>query len=426
MLVQFSLGNFRSFNSVKTFSMLSSSIKEMRSDNTFKLGKNHFLKNAIIYGANSSGKTNLIRGMFFLKLLIRSSFSDFEVGEKMPTEPFLFSTKTEDAPSLFEIIFIKNDYRFRYGFEVNKEGVVSEWLFRSYIKAKRESESKLFTRKKQKIEVGSYFKEGKDFEKRVKKNTLFISLLAHMNGEISTEILNYFLDFNVLSGLDDYRYGGYTRKKFKDPKFKNDIMNFVKMANGDIKDIIIEETKDKSIFLKDTSVPEEIKKKIADDKDFLATRMQSVHKKYNHEKKSFDDNVLLDWEDNESDGTKKMFNIAGPILDTLNKGKVLVIDELDTSLHPIITRFIVELFNSKKANPKNAQLIFATHDINLLDRKIIRRDQVWFTEKNKNEETDLYSLVEYKPRNDTSYEKGYISGKYGAIPYVDLDCFIKK
>jgi uncharacterized protein len=141
-----------------------------------------------------------------------------------------------------------------------------------------------------------------------------------------------------------------------------------------------------------------------------------------HQKFDSDGNYIsferFNLEAQESEGTQKIFALSGTLVDTLNNGKVLIFDELDARLHPLISLAIVQLFNSNKTNPNNAQLIFMTHDTNLLSNKLFRRDQVWFTEKNRYGATDLYSLAEYKVRNDASFESDYIKGRYGAIPYV--------
>ena len=134
--------------------------------------------------------------------------------------------------------------------------------------------------------------------------------------------------------------------------------------------------------------------------------------------------INFSFEDRESSGTNKLFDLSGPIFETLYSGSVLVIDELDAKMHPLISQYIIELFNNPETNPKNAQLIFTTHDTHLLSQKILRRDQIWFTEKDSKEQTDLYSLIDIvlpdgtKPRNDANYEKNYIAGRYGAIPYI--------
>ena len=189
-------------------------------------------------------------------------------------------------------------------------------------------------------------------------------------------------------------------------------MKFTKFADLGIEDVGIEETK---IRIED--LPDEIKTKIKPDDELVDFKINAFHKKYDIDNKTFQ-LEKFDFDFEESAGTKKFFAISAPILDTLKEGKVLVIDELDAKLHPILIKFLIELFNSRENNPNNAQLVFVSHNTNLFNRAIFRRDQIWLTEKNKYGATDLYSLVEYKVRNDASFEKDYIAGKYGAIPVV--------
>ena len=151
--------------------------------------------------------------------------------------------------------------------------------------------------------------------------------------------------------------------------------------------------------------------------------LDSIHNVYS-DKGKIVGTINFSFEDRESSGTNKLFDLSGPIFETLFSGAVLVIDELDAKMHPLISQYIIELFNNPETNPKNAQLIFTTHDTHLLSQKILRRDQIWFTEKDSKEQTDLYSLIDIvlpdgtKPRNDANYEKNYITGRYGAIPYI--------
>lgn len=145
--------------------------------------------------------------------------------------------------------------------------------------------------------------------------------------------------------------------------------------------------------------------------------VKTIHKKFDKEGKQTALEIF-DIDSHESEGTKKLFSLAGPLMDTLKNGRILFIDEFDARLHPLITYEIIRLFNSNKTNPKNAQIIFATHDTNLLSNKLFRRDQIWFAEKDKGGATHLYSLAEYKVRNDASFENDYIQGKYGAIPFI--------
>ena len=155
-------------------------------------------------------------------------------------------------------------------------------------------------------------------------------------------------------------------------------------------------------------------------------KLSTVHNKYNDKGQVIGEEVF-NLENQESAGTLKLVELSGPIFDTLLKGSILVVDELDAKMHPLISQYIIKLFNNAETNPKNAQLIFSTHDTHLLSARLLRRDQIWFTEKDTLEQTDLYSMMDIilpdgsKPRNDTNYEKNYINGRYGAIPFIMND-----
>ncbi len=223
-------------------------------------------------------------------------------------------------------------------------------------------------------------------------------------------------NINLISGLDDEGYRGYTIKCLQDNKNRDSILNFLKKLSLGFDEIQLEEH-DFNVESLPREIPDEIKRFILKNSDGgKATSVQTLHKKFNEEG-VFISSELFDIND-ESEGTQKIFSLAGPFLDTLKNGKVLIIDEFDARLHPKLSLAIVEMFNSRDGNPNNAQLVFMTHDTNLLSNKLFRRDQVWFTEKNRYGSTSVYSLVEYKVRNDASFESDYIKGKYGAIPYI--------
>lgn len=200
-----------------------------------------------------------------------------------------------------------------------------------------------------------------------------------------------------------------TIDKLEDEHYKNKILRLINMADIDIINI----HKETGTF--DISSLSEYKKRFFENVD--VEKLITSHRKYNDKKEDAGLEVF-DLDYNESHGTKKIVNFAVPLIDTLNKGKVLIIDEFDSQLHPLITRNIIKLFNNKK-NERNAQLIIASHDITLLNKEFFRRDQIWFTDKDRYGSTDLYSLVKYKVRNDASYDKHYINGNYGAVPYTD-------
>lgn len=412
MLIQFSVKNYLSFQNLAILSMVASAIREHSNDNLAKKGKLRLLKSAAIYGANASGKSNLLKAMNFARHLVVDSARITQAGDRIGVKSFKLDSQSEKEPSFFEFIFICKETRYRYGFEVTSKKVCKEWLF--YVP--KNQEARLFERTDNEIKLGSNFKkEGKDLIGKTRKNALFLSVVAQFNGEISKRVMKWFERFNVISGLDDRNYMPVIFDKLKKPEYKSRILEILKIADLGIKDIVVVQKK----FSID-ELPLNIRNQI-DYKpgkgDILGFQVKTMHEKINEETDSVSQ-IAFDLEDEESEGTKKVLSFAGPFLDTLSTGKTLVIDEFDSRLHPLITRFFIKLFNSKEHNPFNAQLIFSTHDVNVLDRRLLRRDQIWFTEKNRIGATDLFSLVEYKVRNDASFKKDYLLGKYGAIPSI--------
>jgi len=218
---------------------------------------------------------------------------------------------------------------------------------------------------------------------------------------------------NVISGLETEFYREIAVDYFDE--YGSDIIKIIKKLDLGIDRIQIS-TK---AVLEDElprGIPEQLRKIILMNK-LESSDIQTFHKKYDSEG-AVVGNETFSLDRDESHGTQKLFAFAGPILETLKRGEILVIDELDARLHPLITKTIIELFNSNETNPHNAQLIFMTHDTNLLTNTIFRRDQIWFTEKDRQGATDLYSLVEYNIKNEDSFESDYIKGRYGAIPFI--------
>lgn len=414
MLVEFKTSNFLSFKEETTFSLVASSLKDNKINNESvmfspsKAVKYKLLKTGLIYGANASGKSNFLTGISFFKNFIIYS-SNTQIGDEIRVSNFKLSEETENKPSFFEIIFIKNETEYRYGFNVSSTQVESEWLYTKHLKVKAKP-IEIFFRNGNKYEtIHSTFIIGKDIvnKKMVRTNALLLTVAAQFNDTIATDILKWLFNFNVVSGLQNSEYSGYTIQKLNDPEYKKRIIDFTKFADLGIDDIqqrnIVEE-KNFTINNKKES-------------DLLtASHLLSLHQKFdkNMNESGF---VEFNFKESESHGTQKYFSLAGPILDTLDKGKILLIDELDSKLHPLLTEKIISLFNSPETNPKNAQLIFTTHDTNLLSANIFRRDQIWFTEKDRYGASTLFSLSDInKVRNDSSFEKDYLAGKYGAIP----------
>ncbi|MEG4851540.1 ATP-binding protein [Microcoleus sp. B5-D4] len=402
MLIGFSVGNYKSFKETVTLSLVASSIteedKELDENNVFPINdKLSLLKSAAIYGANASGKSNIVAAINFMKWFVLNSSKETQVSDAIDIEAFRLSTETEKEPSFFEIVFLLEGKTFRYGFEVNAREVVSEWLFQA-----DDSEEKMLFERDFDNYILDDFPEGQGISDKTRSNALFLSVVAQFNGKISGKILLWFSKtLQLISGLQDTQYREETLESFENDRHRHDIIEFIKKLDLGIADI-------------------QIKKYISQKTAMFGiyeVGVKTVHPKYDADGKRTSIESF-DIETHESEGTNKLFALAGILLDTLRTGKILLIDELDARLHPLITRELICLFNSNETNPHNAQLIFTTHDTNLLSSKSFRKDQIWFTEKDNKGATDLYSLVEYKVGKDASFERDYIIGKYGAIPFI--------
>jgi hypothetical protein len=417
MLIEFSVANYRSFKEKVTFSMVAANIvaknKELDENNVFVVDDDlKLLKSAAIYGANASGKSNLVEALNFMKWFMINSSKETQSTEKINVERFRLSTYTENKPSFFEIVFLLDGKKYRYGFEANQDRVVSEWLF--YVPKIRET--KLFERNFDTINFSGVYK-AEGIQKKTRHNALFLSVSAQFNVEVAERILSWLTrKLKITSGLDDRGFLGYTVSCLVKNESRDEIIQLIKKLDLGIGEIKVEES-EITINSLPKDMPDEIKKLVIRSTEGKATSVHTVHTKFDDEG-NYISTEIFHLDDQESEGTQKVFTMAGPLLDTLKNGKIIVIDEFDARLHPLISRAIVELFNSNKTNLNNAQLIFITHDTNLLSNKLFRRDQIWFTEKNRYGVTNLYSLAEYKIRNDASFESDYIKGRYGAIPYI--------
>ncbi len=424
MLLQFSVKNFKTFKEKATLSLVASGYdKDTReSDNVhhdvqFNL---RLLKSAVVYGANASGKSKLFEALMFMKRFVMTSSKESQIGDEIEVEPFLLNSETENLPTEFEVVFVFKNVLYRYGFEADRKNVVSEWLY--YKPNTKEIE--LFYRYGDKIDTHSRnFSKGNTIIKEglLRNNSLLVSVSAQFNDAISIEVFDWFKSLITISDINESMFRSFTMIKTQNPVHKAKILSFLKAADLDIQDVELQK-------LDITKLPKEMPKELRDkfikevneNKKEFYLDVLTTHKKFDTNYKAID-TVNFSLNNNESSGTQKFFALTGPILDIIENGYTLVVDELDSKLHPNLVCKIVSLFNSMELNKKNAQLIFNTHDTNLLSSGLFRRDQVWFTDKNKFGEARLYSLADFKSdevRKIESFEENYIRGKYGAVPYL--------
>lgn len=388
-------------------------------------GRTKYLKTIAIYGANSSGKSNWVKAMGIMcSLIVGSNKNNPE--EKLSYNPFMLDETSDKKPTEFDAEFITEGKHYRYGFSYDRNRICGEWLYQVL---SLKNEQILFVRDLEGIGVNEdLFPEGKDKEEMTEDNRLFMPLVAQMKGEISKMIFGFFsLGFNVISGLRTDGFEEFTKVMLSENRPGSSAMKkFYVRAQLGFSDVNVRKDKFGRINLPD-GLPDEAKKKLITiaekHKDDEVLRAETTHGIYDHEGNRIRTKQFM-FEDMESAGTRKLFQLSGPIFDTLNDGSVLVIDELDAKMHPLLSQELVRLFNDPERNPNGAQLIFTTHDTNLLSSKMLRRDQIWFTEKDKQERTDIYCMMQLKwpdgttPRRDGNMERNYIRGRYGAVPYI--------
>ncbi len=402
-LLQFTVGNYRSFHQARTFSMVPSSIQDNSKECVVAEGHYRYLTAAAVYGANSSGKSNLVMALATMKRMVLNSVK-LNDHDFLFYDPFLLAEDSGNQPTHFEIVYLDADEtRVRYGFDYTLRQIEREWLF---ISKKNKKELPYFVRDEEGIGVDEMlFAEGIGLEERTNDNRLFLSLVAQLGGTISKNVLDFFNSgYNVISGLNSQGYEGLTERQFLNKEAESvDALQFFKDLQLGFIDI---ETDEHEI-----------------EKGRKAIDVFTVHNIYNKDGE-ITGKQRFRFDYCESQGTQKLFELAGPLFEALRHGRLLVMDELDAKMHPLISQHIIKLFSSEKTNQHHAQLLFTTHDTNLLSSHLLRRDQIWFTEKDKAESTDLYSLMHIvlpdgtKPRGDGNLERNYIKGRYGAVPYL--------
>lgn len=431
MFIEFSVANFRSFKTLQTLSLQAANIvskttnKEIDENNVITVSpKLKLLKSKAIYGANASGKSNLIKAFVTFITIIRTSIKDENVIKSYTTK-YKLSSETDEEPTFFQLIFTqKNEENkeivYRYGFEVKNNEIISEWLFAT----PNTVEVPFFTRENTEIEVNKgFFKEANKFKNLTKKgdneifksNTLFLSAISVMGGTISRNILQTISKIGIAQSLEDLKFVKILHENPEQNRLEMEqILRYLRVADLGLEGILAEESENQTVVLS-----EEMQEFINDGNYKTAETFLSKRNKYDENNKIIGE-VIEDFDEWESEGTKKYFRLIPMITAALGLGFILIIDEFDARLHPLLTKKITRLFNSNKTNPNNAQLIFVTHDASLLKANLLRRDQICFVEKDKFGSSTLKTLVEFKgTRNDASYEKEYLQGSYGAVPFLN-------
>jgi AAA15 family ATPase/GTPase len=392
------------------------------------VGKLRLLKSAGIYGANASGKSNLIKAIDIMRDLVEDSAS-FEPDRKLPVTPFLLNGKSEKKPSVFEVIFFHDGVKYQYGFAATRKCFQKEWLIASPKGVGQTWYERTFNKKRDGYDWKySIFLKGdkKKLAEKTRENALFLSVGAQWNNEQLTKVYKWFKD-NLRIAPPREHFRPVTAEMLLDiekekglrKELYESVIESIQAADLGIGGInVIKPKVDKDRMKFPEEMPREVQREF---QKRIIERLSRPKVEMAHRNMKTGKNVYLPLKE-ESDGTQRFFQLLGPFFETVALGYTVFIDELEAHLHPLLTRELIKFIQSPEYNRKGAQLIFATHDVTLLDPDLFRRDQIWFTEKDKNGGTQLYSMSDYKerrPRKGEAMQKGYLAGRYGAIPILE-------
>ena len=426
MLIEFSVANFRSIRSRQTLVLTANGRDRALADNVGASGADvdQLLRSAVIYGPNAAGKSNLVRALQTLQNLILHSAVGTQEGQVLPVTPFALDQATSGAPSEFGLVFVAADeVRYEYFCAVSSQRVEREWLV-AYPKGRPQ---RWFERELD-AGTGTYaWRFGHNFkgERAQKKfwqhstraNALFFSTAIQLNNDqlkpafhwVAQQliVLPMGTDWNPFLSLELLREEGGAERA----------LAYLRAADVGIDGIELKEEEFHGQPLPGPIPGSTLQLNIAPPPPGVVPLKPLMFRVLTaHRRNDGPDRVQFDLSD-ESDGTRKLYEYAGGWIRALTLGATLFVDELDRSLHPFIMRFLVGLFHGEH-NSKNAQLLFTTHDTTLLDANLLRRDQVWFVEKDEHQSTKLYPLLDFSPRNDEALERGYLKGRYGGVPLV--------
>jgi len=417
MLAQFKFNNFKCFRDETVLNLVASNYFKEAPNNITSKGFYSVVNSAVVYGANASGKTKLFQAFNFMRTVVLHSANNKNnrVWQDL-YDTFRLNIASTNATSSFEVVFLLGNIQYRYGFELNKESIVTEWLFRKKVK-----EVCIIYRDDSELTYNSKYFNSKIAENlksanMVRPDALFLSALSVWNDSLASDITKWFYNANILSTSIN-NFMGYSLSKLDTP-MKNRILSMLKGADIGIEDI---EPNEISV----DNIPDEIKRMLP--KEALGGKfyngIKTIHKVYDENQLSTG-TIALTLENDESYGTAKIFALSAPIIDTLENGKILWIDEIDNGLHYQLLVALIKLFHSPKTNPHNAQLIINTHNVGLLNEEgLFRRDQIYITSKNRYGESSIKPITDYSDREmirkSTKIGNLYLDGRLGGTPNLN-------
>lgn len=429
MLIEFSVENHRAFREKQTFSMVASAATE-------RAGPEHVsstgfsavpfvLREACLFGANGSGKSSLIEALAFMSRFVRNSFRK-EAGSGIAVEPFLFHSEWRHKPSEFEVIFIHDETQYQYGFAVTRERVIEEWLFARPKKTGRQRH--LFTRSYDAEkdaydwDISSVHLKGErdSWKAQTRPDALLLSTAVQLNADSLKGVFSWITEtIRIMTHMPPGMRPDVTAKRSLDKSEKERVLAYLKEADFALTDLTIEEKPIDLLEGLDGAPESFVELMTALDRHSKASGHEISKRLVVSTKRPDETGTLISLPmEEESTGTRAFFELAAPILDALDKGHVLVVDELNSGLHPLAFQHLIAMFCKPEFNTNHAQLIFTTHDTSVTERSCIGRDQIWLVEKGDDLAAQLVPFSDFKTRDERPFRKGYLQGRYGAIPRI--------
>lgn len=410
MLLEFRVRNYRSIRDEQVLNLIASGDKELAETHLAPTGlkaASHALRSAVVYGPNASGKSSLLRALDYMRAVVAESATVIQPGQTYNVQPFKLDSASAQQPTEFEITFLLAGVRHQYAFSMTAQRIVSE----SLLVYRSSKPTQLFNRQHVDGDVYDYefstYLSGprKVWQESTRPNSLFLSMAAQLNSEQLGPVFNWIVRNIVFLPAGASVLPDFTTALLATAEGRASIRDFLSTADISIADV--QAVSHRGMHTQFVMSASGVQQASQEERELLLPVFEHRTPKGSAKFELHD----------ESEGTQRLYGLIAPVLDCLREGRVLVVDELDSSLHTLLVRRLIAMFQTPEINPNGAQLIFSTHDTSLLDHTLFRRDQIWFTEKDADQATRLYPLTDFSPRKQEAWERGYLAGRYGAVPF---------
>lgn len=408
MLLEFRVRNYRSIRDEQALTLVASGDKELAATHLAPTGLKaapNALRSVVVYGPNASGKSSLLRALDYLRAVVAESATIIQPGQTYNVQPFKLDAASAQQPTEFEITFLLSGVRHQYAFSMTPQRIVSE----SLLVYRSSKPTQLFSRH---VEGDGYNYEfstyltgpRKLWQESTRPNALFLSMAAQLNSEQLSPVFNWIVRNITFLPAGASVLPDFTTALLATEQGRASIREFLSAADISIADV--QAVPRKGMHAQWVMGASGLQAS-QEEREFMMPVFEHSTPKGSAKFELHD----------ESEGTQRLYGLIAPVLDCLRDGHVLVVDELDSSLHTLLVRRLITMFQTPELNSNGAQLIFSTHDTSLLDHTLFRRDQIWFTEKDADQATCLYPLTDFSPRKQEAWERGYLAGRYGAVPF---------